>query len=503
MILLYGAVFLCYFALFILSYRKKKSLVKCSKKSWEKDNRYGIKEGIFGDMANYIYEVLLKGKMLHQKDVNESLFILYPEIGGKEEKKNSYLRQFYIYKIRLWLFIVFAGNILAFCLWIGSRAESAMTEGRYISRNAHGMGSRELNLQVKTKDKTEKNRQDIVLTVEEQGYEEAVVKNMAKEISILLPDTIRGMNASLEEVRDKLDLVSEVKGYPFRIGWESDNYARIYPDGTVMNEDVGAKGEIVNLTAAITYGNYKEEHIIPVHVFPPDYSEEEVWKKKIYDMLTSQEEKNRYEERMELPESIEGEKLIWSEKIEDNSGYLFLLICVGAGAVYLLQERRLREKVEDRNRQMLMDYPQLISKLMLYLGAGMTIRNAFQRIAAHYHKEKQEGGDYRYVYEEMLLACHELDGGISEASAYEHFGKRCRLPQYTKLVNILIQNLRKGSSGILDALRQEAKNAFEERKNMARKLGEEAGTKLLLPMMLMLGIVMILIIIPAYFSFSL
>ena len=439
MILLYGAVFLCYFALFILSYRKKKSWVKCSKKSCEKDNRYGIKEGIFGDMANYIYEVLLKGKILHQKDVNESLFILYPEIGGKEEKKNSYLRQFYIYKIRLWLFIVFAGNILAFCLWIGSRAESAMTEGRYISRNAHGMGSRELNLQVKTKDKTEKNRQDIVLTVEEQGYEEAVVKNMAKEISILLPDTIRGMNASLEEVRDKLDLVSEVKGYPFRIGWESDNYARIYPDGTVMNEDVGA----------------------------------------------------------------EGEKLIWSEKIEDNSGYLFLLICVGAGAVYLLQERRLREKVEDRNRQMLMDYPQLISKLMLYLGAGMTIRNAFQRIAAHYHKEKQEGGDYRYVYEEMLLACHELDGGISETSAYEHFGKRCRLPQYTKLVNILIQNLRKGSSGILDALRQEAKNAFEERKNMARKLGEEAGTKLLLPMMLMLGIVMILIIIPAYFSFSL
>ena len=238
-------------------------------------------------------------------------------------------------------------------------------------------------------------------------------------------------------------------------------------------------------------------------MLPPDYSEEEVWKKKIYDMLTSQEEKNRYEERMELPESIEGEKLIWSEKIEDNSGYLFLLICVGAGAVYLLQERRLREKVEDRNRQMLMDYPQLISKLMLYLGAGMTIRNAFQRIAAHYHKEKQEGGDYRYVYEEMLLACHELDGGISETSAYEHFGKRCRLPQYTKLVNILIQNLRKGSSGILDALRQEAKNAFEERKNMARKLGEEAGTKLLLPMMLMLGIVMILIIIPAYFSFSL
>ena len=74
--------------------------------------------------------------------------------------------------------------------------------------------------------------------------------------------------------------------------------------------------------------------------------------------------------------------------------------------------------------------------------------------------------------------------------------------QYMKFSNLLVQNLKKGSNGILEALRQEAKKAFEDRINMARKLGEEAGTKLLLPMMLMLGIVMVLIIIPAYFSFS-
>ena len=75
--------------------------------------------------------------------------------------------------------------------------------------------------------------------------------------------------------------------------------------------------------------------------------------------------------------------------------------------------------------------------------------------------------------------------------------------QYMKFANLLVQNLRKGSNSILEALRREAGYALEDRKNMARKLGEEASTKLLLPMMLMLGIVMVLIIIPAYFSFSL
>ena len=36
---------------------------------------------------------------------------------------------------------------------------------------------------------------------------------------------------------------------------------------------------------------------------------------------------------------------------------------------------------------------------------------------------------------------------------------------------------------------------------MAKKLGEEAGTKLLLPMGMLLAVTMLIIIVPAYFSF--
>ncbi len=325
---------------------------------------------------------------------------------------------------------------------------------------------------------------------------------MAEEISRLLPDLIRGANTSLEEVRSGLNMIHKIEGYPFRIDWESDNYTLIDPDGNVAGEAAKKEGDIVYLTAVLTYDKYREEFIFPVCVFPPECSEEELWKKRVYEILAHQEEKDRYSDKMELPDSIEGQKLIWSRRIEDSSGYIFLFMCISAGMVYLLQDEKLKEKMEQRNREMLLDYPQLLSRLMLYLGAGMTLRNAFQRIAYQYDAKKQQGEECRYVYEEMLLTCHELDSGIPEATAYEHFGKRCRLPQYTKLSNILIQDLKKGSGSIVNMLRQEIRNAFEERKNMARKLGEEAGTKLLLPMMLMLGVVMVLIIVPAYFSFS-
>ena len=91
---------------------------------------------------------------------------------------------------------------------------------------------------------------------------------------------------------------------------------------------------------------------------------------------------------------------------------------------------------------------------------------------------------------------------LDEAEAYMHFGRRCHLRQYTKLCTLLVQNLRRGNDTLLQVLQEEAESSFEERKNLARELGEEAGTRLLFPMMIMLGITMLIIIVPAYFSFS-
>ena len=55
---------------------------------------------------------------------------------------------------------------------------------------------------------------------------------------------------------------------------------------------------------------------------------------------------------------------------------------------------------------------------------------------------------------------------------------------------------------LLAALQEEAQHSFEERKRNAREEGERAGTRLLLPMMMMLAVVMVLILVPACFSFA-
>ena len=61
-----------------------------------------------------------------------------------------------------------------------------------------------------------------------------------------------------------------------------------------------------------------------------------------------------------------------------------------------------------------------------------------------------------------------------------------------------MQNLKRGNSALLERLREEADKAWEEQLQQGRRMGEEAGTKLLVPMVMMLAVVMVMIMVPAF-----
>ncbi len=127
----------------------------------------------------------------------------------------------------------------------------------------------------------------------------------------------------------------------------------------------------------------------------------------------------------------------------------------------------------------------------------MTVRAAFFKIAS------SGSGEVNPVYSEMIFTCRELKSGISEEEGYERFGKRTGLQEYIRFSALLGQNLKKGSANLLSRLREEADSAVIERMQNCRRLGEEAVTKLLLPMILMLLVVMVMILLPAFTSINL
>jgi hypothetical protein len=241
------------------------------------------------------------------------------------------------------------------------------------------------------------------------------------------------------------------------------------------------------------------EFQLPLTVLPKAMSQEDLIRQEIGKLLIESSYTSATQKQWKLPTTWNGQVIQWEEVLEDHSLLIFMIGLIVAILVFFLSDKDLQGKTKIRQNQMMEDYPLMVNKLVLYLGAGMTIRGAWLKMTEKYqsmHNTKTT----RPAYDEMVYTGHEITTGVPEAMAYERFGQRIGLPAFVKLSNLLAQNIVKGNQTLLLRMREEAWAAMDERLNRRKKLGEEAATKLLLPMMMMLGIVMVLIMIPAFTS---
>ena len=138
------------------------------------------------------------------------------------------------------------------------------------------------------------------------------------------------------------------------------------------------------------------------------------------------------------------------------------------------------------------------------LAAGIDIRD-ITFVDGTCYKTKNLEAVYDYImlpsYEEIRTVCYEMESGVSESEAYRRFGERCGQAKYKTFATLLIQNLQKGSRHMGEMLEKESVEAWDDRKRKAKVQGEAATTKLLFPMILMLGVVMAIVMLPACLSF--
>ena len=80
------------------------------------------------------------------------------------------------------------------------------------------------------------------------------------------------------------------------------------------------------------------------------------------------DERTASEDLIELPNLIEGIEVLWEEKKESQGLSILLMGIVLAIITFLIYDKDLYDKVKERNRQMLLDYPEIINKLTLLGG---------------------------------------------------------------------------------------------------------------------------------------
>lgn len=422
--------------------------------------------------------------ILYNSAVREDLQTLEPA-GDTPKRQKDYV----IKKLSVCSLIVACGVVLSIVLWIKDGMGTKIVDNQ-LERNVYGGGKKSVTLLA---DDGESSYQ-IPVTLSEKCYTQEELAKMSDEVINVLEKLILGANESFDKIEYNMNLVNSVEGYPFTVEWRTDD---VYMDYTgKLVQDTLAAPVLTELTAVLSCDSYEIERDMAVNIhskaIQPGTAE------RLARQISWMEEESRTRQNMTLPSKSEDKNLHWSYK-RNYRGLLFLAATpVLAVLIYYGKDRDLHRKVVDREEQMRMDYPEIVSSLALLLGAGMTVPNAWNKIARDYKRRREEGGGRRYAYEEMLLTIYEMESGVVQAKAYERFGRRCRIPSYNKLSTMLSQNIRKGTANLPLLLKEEATDAFEERKHTARKLGEKAGTKLLVPMMMLLGITMVIIMVPAF-----
>lgn len=372
-----------------------------------------------------------------------------------------------------------------------------------LKRPDYGEASKELPLSIYAEGLPEKIDADIEIAPKIYSAEE--VESLFIHTYDELQQIILGDNTSLMNIKSNLNLVESLEGNPISMQWFSSDYDLIGYDGSVYNEGLeGDEKREAVLTVEMEYREYKSSYDLVVQVVPKEMSEKESIQNAVENAVSNIQDLSQ-NDYIELPQEIDGRKIIY-EKRKDTSS-LAAAVLIGVGAVFCVfyYDRQKKTKYEqERKRQLKGDYSELITKLTLLVGAGMTVRMAWEKIVSDYQRQKKSGNmKVRYVYEEMQESLVQMKRGVFEQTVYERFGARCGIREYMKFSSLLIQNLKKGSRELTALLELEAIDAFDERRNQAKRYGEEAGTKLLIPMVIMLIVVMVIIMFPAFMSFSL
>lgn len=448
---------------------------------------------IFGRAAHCLYKrcrvcgLGFSGSERVRRDLEE----LYPGEGLAQRQA-----EYAVGKLRLMLLILCVGLVISALMKLRSLTGGRIGEDGSVQRQDYGGGDQRIELEVERMDG---ERAMLSLELQERQLTAQEAETLEQAFQETLSELILGNNPSLEQVSGDLTLEESWESYPFTVTWKSSNYQVISRSGRVYPQETSVR---VILTALFQYADMSWTCEIPVTVVPAGEAAEDSFQELAQKALNQLEESTREESTLTLPEQLDGQQVNWREVRQDNSAMLLLLTAAAMAAVYIMKDRDLHAQTGERKLRMKRTYPVILNKFTLYLGAGMTIRGAFRKIALDYQRSHGNVGD-NPAYEEMLYACNELQAGVSESAVYENFGRRSGLREYARFCTMLNQNLRKGNAALLGRLREEQEKALTQDLQLRRKQGEEAGTRLLIPMIMMMAIVMLLVMIPAFGSMNL
>ena len=273
---------------------------------------------------------------------------------------------------RTWILLVAgSGFLVAGELFYQVRGQDVVTE---LKRPEYGRGSVQEELSMEWEKKNgRKEKREILVEVEEKKLTEEEISEIFQKVKKELDARILGANKSADQVNDSLYLPETVANFPVFIQWFCSEPGMVDGEGN-LGENIPEKGKLVCLTAILTLEEKEEKYFKYVKIYPPVKTEEE----ELEGILKKTNKEDSY--WMKLPGTFRGKKILWKMNRRNDLLGFAILIFVCPVLLLVRDKQAFREEEKREKQQMVQDYPEILNKLTLLMGAGVNLRKAMERI---------------------------------------------------------------------------------------------------------------------------
>lgn len=389
------------------------------------------------------------------------------------------------------ILILIGGLAVTVCMGISAYQATKLSGGYELERAQAGGDAYKETLNARIG----KEKISVPVTVEPRKLTKKEATEELLKAGKLLDDILKGENESLSCITGDLNFADTVQGTLVEVEWTEKLSEYFQSDGTFLEEVEIYEPTELKVSAILSCQEEVRDYEATIVLMPRSMGMETALSK----LILSRDQESAWSDRLELPTDYEGVRITWKRKLDCTFLY-FLVFTVVAVLFLKFGKKRDEEQLQKvRIEQLENSYASVVSKFAMLLSAGLSVRNAWERIV--FLGSKNESEEIPLVYQEMNHTLKEMQKGVSELEAYENFGNRAGQVHYKKLVALFVSHKKRGSIDLIDAMNREMLQAWEEQKRKTRQQGEKIGTKLLVPMMGMLAVVFIIILVPAFLSF--
>lgn len=159
-----------------------------------------------------------------------------------------------------------------------------------------------------------------------------------------------------------------------------------------------------------------------------------------------------------------------------------ILVAVVFGYYFMTS---MKTKLEKRHDAADMELPEIVSSMALLMNAGLVLNEAWRRVA--YSSDGE-------IYNLMKTVSDDVENGTSFAAALSKFGTNSNSQEVKKFSSSLSQSLDKGNKDLCDFLANQSSEMLLLKKQHMLQKGEEASSKLLIPIgIIFIGVILIVL----------